>query len=219
MAQQSGQVSERPRLLQAGIDAFRQPDVRRKVLFTIGMLMVFRFVAHIPVPGVNSQALQQVFDSNAILGFLNIFSGGALENMSVAALGVYPYITATIVMQLATPLVPRLQALAQEGDSGRQRLQLYQNYMTVPLAAFQGYAQLVLIQSFGGISDIGFSGGNALPTFATIVSLVAGTMFLVWLGEQISEHGVGNGVSLIIFGGIVAGLPGLIGRGVLTGAC
>ena len=217
MAQQSGQVSERPRLLQAGIDAFRQPDVRRKVLFTLGMLLIFRFVAHIPVPGVNSQALQRVFDSNAILGFLNIFSGGALENMSVAALGVYPYITATIVMQLATPMVPRLQALAQEGESGRQRLQLYQNYMTVPLAAFQGYAQLILIQSFGGISDIGFSGGNALPTFATIVSLVAGTMFLVWLGEQISEHGVGNGVSLIIFGGIVAGLPGLIGRGVLTG--
>ena len=217
MAQQSGQVSERPRLLQAGIDAFRQPDVRNKVLFTLAMLLVFRFVAHVPVPGVNSQTLQDVFDSNAILGFLNIFSGGALENMSVAALGVYPYITATIVMQLATPLVPRLQALAQEGESGRHRLQLYQNYMTVPLAAFQGYAQLVLIQSFGGISDIGFTGGNALPTFATIVSLVAGTMFLVWLGELISEHGVGNGVSLIIFGGIVAGLPGLIGRGVLTG--
>ena len=217
MALDQGQVSERPRLLQAGIDAFQQPDVRRKIVFTIGMLLIFRFVAHIPVPGVDSDALRTVFDGNAILGFMNIFSGGALENLSVAALGVYPYITATIVMQLATPLIPRLQALSQEGEAGRNKLQRYQNYFTVPLAAFQGYAQLVLIQQLGGIENIGFTGGNALPTLATIFSLVAGTMFLVWLGELISEHGVGNGISLIIFGGIVAGLPSLIGRGVLTG--
>ena len=210
-------TSARPRLLQAGIDAFQQPDVRQKILFTLAMLLVFRFVAHIPVPGVDPEQLRQTFDSNAILGFLNIFSGGALENLSVAALGVYPYITATIVMQLATPLVPRLQQLSQEGDSGRQKLQLYQSYMTVPLAAFQGYAQLILIQQLGGITDIGFTGGNALPTIATIVSMVAGTMFLVWLGELISEQGIGNGISLIIFGGIIAGLPGLVGRGVITG--
>src|SRR5665811_531690 len=101
----------------------------------------------------------------------SIFSGGALQNMSVAALGVYPYITATIVMQMATPLVPRLQQLSQEGDSGRQKLQLYQSYMTVPLAAFQGYAQLVLIQQLGGISNVGFGGGNALSTVATIISM------------------------------------------------
>ena len=217
MATRSQQAPARPRLLQAGIDAFQQPDVRQKILFTLAMLLVFRFVAHIPVPGVDSQQLQQTFDNNAILGFLNIFSGGALENLSVAALGVYPYITATIVMQLGTPLIPRLQQLAQEGESGRHRLQLYQNYMTVPLAAFQAYAQLILIQQLGGISEIGFTGGNALPTIATIFSMVAGTMFLVWLGELISEQGIGNGVSLIIFGGIIAGLPSLVGRGVLTG--
>jgi len=209
--------SQRPQLLQAGIDAFRQTDVRTKILFTLGALLVFRFVAHIPVPGVDRDALQQTFDNNAVLGFLNIFSGGALENLSVAALGVYPYITASIIMQLAVPAIPRLQALSREGESGRQRIQIYTHWLAVPLAALQGYAQLLLIQNFGGVSDIGFTGGNALPTVATIFSMVAGTMFLVWLGELISENGVGNGISLLIFGGIIAGLPALIGRGVLTG--
>lgn len=214
----TGQSSSgQPRLLNAAAEAFRQPDVRAKILFTLGMLLIFRFVAHIPVPGVDRDALEQTFNDNAILGFLNIFSGGALENLSVAALGVYPYITATIVMQLATPLVPRLQALQQEGEAGRNRLQMYTHWITVPLAAFQGYAQLLLIQQLGGVSDIGFTGGNALPTFATIISMVAGTMFLVWLGELISENGVGNGVSLIILGGIVAGLPGLFGQVFLSG--
>jgi preprotein translocase subunit SecY len=207
----------RPRLLQAGIEAFGQPEVRKKILFTLGMLLIFRFVAHVPVPGVDREQLQATFDANAILGFLNIFSGGALQNLSVAALGVYPYITATIVMQLATPLIPRLQALSQEGEAGRNKVQMYSMWMTVPLAVFQAYTQLILIQRLGGISDIGLTGGNALPTIATLFSMVAGTMFLVWLGELISEQGIGNGVSIIIMGGIVAGIPGLIGRGVLTG--
>ena len=206
-----------PRLLEAALEAFQQPDVRKKILFTLAMLLIFRFVAHVPVPGVDSDTLQDTFDNNAILGFLNIFSGGALQNLSVAALGVYPFITATIVMQLAQPLVPRLAALAREGEAGRNKIQLYTHWLTVPLAAFQGYAQLLLIQQLGGVSGIGFTGGEALPTVATLASLIAGTMFLVWLGERISENGVGNGVSLIIFGGIVAGLPGIIGRGVLTG--
>ncbi len=206
-----------PRLLEAALEAFQQPDVRKKILFTLAMLLIFRFVAHVPVPGVDSATLQDTFDNNAILGFLNIFSGGALQNLSVAALGVYPFITATIVMQLAQPLIPRLSALAREGEAGRNKIQLYTHWLTVPLAAFQGYAQLLLIQQLGGVSGIGFTGGQALPTVATLASLIAGTMFLVWLGERISENGVGNGVSLIIFGGIVAGLPGIVGRGVLTG--
>jgi preprotein translocase subunit SecY len=218
MAQRTAPAkSNRPQLLQAGIDAFKQPDVRGKLLFTIAMLLIFRFVAHIPVPGVERAALQRTFDNNAILGFLNIFSGGALQNLSVAALGVYPYITAQIVMQLATPLIPRLQALQEEGESGQNRINLYTTWVTVPLAAFQGYAQLLLIQQLGGISNIGFTGANAVPTIATIFSLIAGTMFLVWLGELISENGIGNGVSLIILGGIVARLPSMIGSGVLTG--
>ncbi len=204
-------------LLTAAAEAFRQPDVRTKILFTLGMLLIFRFVAHIPVPGVDREALEQTFNNNAVLGFMNIFSGGALENLSVAALGVYPYITATIVMQLASPVVPKLKALQQEGEAGRNKLQMYTHWMTVPLAAFQGYAQLLLIQQLGGVSNIGFTGANALPTVATIFSLVAGTMFLVWLGELITEHGVGNGISLIILGGIVAGLPGLFAQVFLGG--
>ena len=211
------QAAQRPRLLQAGIDAFAQADIRRKILFTVAMLLIFRFVAHVPVPGVDSERLRETFENNAILGFLNIFSGGALQNLSVAALGVYPYITASIIMQLAVPLIPRLQGLSREGESGRQRIQIYTHWLTVPLAALQGYAQLLLIQQLGGVSNIGFTGADALPTVATIFSMVAGTMFLVWLGELISENGIGNGISLIIFGGIVAGLPTLLGRGVMTG--
>ena len=138
-----------PRLLQAAIDAYQLPEVRSKLLFALGALIVFRFVAHVPVPGVDPAQLRQTFESNAILGFLNIFSGGALQNLSVAALGVYPYITATIVMQLATPLIPRLKALSEEGEAGRERLQMYSHWMTVPLAVFQGYAQLTLISQIG----------------------------------------------------------------------
>ncbi|MEI7926326.1 MAG: preprotein translocase subunit SecY, partial [Chloroflexota bacterium] len=208
----------RPRLLQAAIDAYQLPEVRSKLVFALGALIVFRFVAHVPVPGVDPAQLRQTFESNAILGFLNIFSGGALQNLSVAALGVYPYITATIVMQLATPLIPRLKALSEEGEAGRERLQMYSHYMTVPLAVFQGYAQLTLISQLGGVTAIGFTNGRALPTIATLFSLVAGTMFLVWLGELISERGIGNGVSLLILGGIVAQVPSILGRGVLTGA-
>ena len=213
----SQQTSQRPRLLQAGIDAFAQADVREKILFTVALLLIFRFAAHIPLPNVDPEALKRTFDNNAILGFLNIFSGGALKNLSVAALGVYPYITASIIMQLAVPLIPRLQALSQEGESGRQRLQIYTHWMTVPLAALQGYAQLLLIQSLGGVAHIGFSGGDALTTISSIFSMIAGTMFLVWLGELISERGIGNGVSLLIFAGIVSGLPSLIGTGFLSG--
>ncbi|MDA0300930.1 MAG: preprotein translocase subunit SecY [Chloroflexi bacterium] len=208
----------RPRLLQAAIDASKLPEVRSKLLFVFGALLVFRFVAHVPVPGVDPEQLRQTFESNAILGFLNIFSGGALQNLSVAALGVYPYITATIVMQLATPLIPRLKALSQEGEAGREKLQMYSHWLTVPLAVFQGYAQLTLISQLGGVTAIGFSDGRALPTIATLFSLVAGTMFLVWLGELISERGIGNGISIIILGGIVAQVPTVFGTGVLTGA-
>ncbi|MBM4414843.1 MAG: preprotein translocase subunit SecY [Chloroflexi bacterium] len=203
-------------MLQAGIDAFQQTEVRQKVLFTLALLLVFRAVAHIPVPGVDVEQLRETFDNNAILGFLNVFSGGALRNLSVAALGVYPYITASIIMQLAGGLVPRVAALQKEGESGRQRLQIYTHWLTVPFAALQGYAQLLLIQQLGGVTGVGFGADTALPTVASLFSMVAGTMFLVWLGELLTEKGIGNGISLIIFGGIVAGMPELLG-GVIGG--
>src|SRR5262249_49087367 len=130
--------SNRPQLLQAAIDAFRQPDLREKLIFTLAMLVVFRFVAHVPLPNVDRTLLQRAVDSNSFLGFFNIFSGGALRQLSVASMGVYPYITASIVMQLLTPVVPRLAALSKEGEQGRTRIQLYTHWLTVPVALFQG---------------------------------------------------------------------------------
>jgi preprotein translocase subunit SecY len=197
-------------LLQAVLDASRQPDIRRKLLVTIGLLVVFRFVAHIPIPGVNPALLEQAFEDNAILGFLNLFSGGALRNLSVAALGVYPYITASIVMTLLTPIVPSLQELSREGEQGRNRIQLYTHYLAVPMAVVQGYSQLIILEQAGAVGGVGFTGPDALPTLSAVISMTAGTMFLVWIGELITENGIGNGISLIIFGGIVAGLPTLL---------
>ena len=205
------QPANRPRLMQAMVDAFRQEDVRKKLLFTLAMLVVFRFVAHVPVPNVDRTALANAFQGNALLDFLSIFSGGALQNLSVAALGVYPYITASIIMQILTPLLPPLRALQEEGEAGRRRVQLYTHWLAVPMAFVQGYGQIIFINSQGGdvIRNFGFQ-NDVLGTFATLFTLSAGTMFLVWIGELITENGIGNGVSVIIFGGIVARLPGLI---------
>lgn len=204
------QQAPRPRLLQAVIDAFQQPDLRRKLLFTFGMLVVFRFVAHVPIPGIDPGLLKQAFENNAILGFLNLFSGGALRNLSVAAMGVYPYITASIIMQIMIPIVPTLQALSKEGEQGRNKIQLYTHWLAVPLAVVQGYSQLIVLERSNAISGVGLTGSEALPTVAAIASMAAGTMFLVWLGELITENGIGNGISIIIFAGIVAGLPSLL---------
>jgi preprotein translocase subunit SecY len=206
--------NSRPQLLQAAIDAFRQPDLREKLIFTIGMLVLFRFIAHVPLPNVDRALLERAIDSNAFLGFFNIFSGGALRQLSVASMGVYPYITASIVMQLLTPVVPRLAALQKEGEQGRNRIQLYTHWLCVPVAIFQGYAQLIILRQTGAITDVGFSSETWLPTLAMLASLTAGTMFLVWVGELITERGIGNGISLIILAGIVAGLPEFIGQGI-----
>ncbi|WP_322817367.1 preprotein translocase subunit SecY [Tepidiforma sp.] len=205
------QAAQRPRLLQAMVDAFRQEDVRQKLLFTLAMLVVFRFVAHVPLPNVDRDALRSAFQGNALLDFLSIFSGGALQNLSVAALGVYPYITASIIMQILQPLVPSLRNLAEEGEQGRRRIQVITHWVTVPLAMIQGYGQILFINAQGTdvVRDFGFQ-NDVIGTFATLFTLAAGTMFLVWLGELITENGIGNGVSLIIFGGIVATLPSLI---------
>ncbi len=201
----------RPRLLQAMIDAFSLPDLRRRILFTLGMLAAFRFVAHIPLPGVDPTALQQLFEDMPIFGMLDLFSGGAMRNFSVAAMGVYPYITASIIMMLLVPVIPRLQAISQEGEAGRHRINLITHWLTVPLAGLSGYGQIVLLRSQDVIAS-----ADVLATAAMVLSLVAGTIFLVWLGELITEYGIGNGISIIIFGGIVAGLPQMIGQGFLA---
>ena len=201
----------RPRLLQAMIDAFSLPDLRRRLLITLGILIVFRFVAHVPLPGVDLVALQELFERMPIFGMLDMFSGGAMRNFSVAAMGVYPYITASIIMQLLVPVIPKLQAISQEGETGRNKINLITHWLTIPLAALSGYGQLVFLQREGIVSS-----AAVLPTIAIVTSMVAGTMFLIWLGERITEYGIGNGISIIIFGGIVAGLPEMIGQGFLA---
>ena len=206
---------DRPALLQAMIDAFNLPDLRRRILFTLGILVIFRFIAHIPMPGVDLDALEDIFNpespTGGLLGMLNLFSGGGMRYFSIVALGVYPYITASIIMQLLVPVIPQLQRLSQEGEEGRNKINLYTHWLMIPLAALQGYGQFVLISREGAIAQAGF-----LPTAAIILSLTAGTVFLVWLGELITERGIGNGVSMIIFAGIVAGLPEMVGRGELA---
>jgi len=201
----------RPRLFQAMIDAFSLPDLRRRILLTLGILVIFRFVAHVPLPGVDPAALQQLFERNAMLGMLDMFSGGAMKYFSIAAMGVYPYITASIVMQLMVPIIPRLQAISQEGEAGRHKINLITHWLTVPMAGLAGYGQLILLQREGAIAS-----AAPLPTIAMVLTMIAGTMFLVWLGELITEYGIGNGISIIIFGGIVAGLPEMIGQGFLA---
>jgi preprotein translocase subunit SecY len=201
------------------IDAFQQADVRRKIVFTLALLAIFRLVANLPVPGIDSAALADIFKNNAVLGFLNIFSGGALKNMSIAALGVYPYVTASIVMQLLVPIVPQLQALTKEGEGGRRQIQIYTHWLTIPMCIVQGYGQLVIINNLGGFgqeTNIGLTGSALLPTLSMVTTMTAGTMFLVWLGELISEKGIGNGISILIFAGIVANIPRMLWTEVYT---
>ena len=198
----------KPRLIQALMDAFSLPDLRRKILITLGILVAFRFIAHIPLPGIDADALAALFDRNQLLGMLDLFSGGAMRNFSVAALGVYPYITASIIMTLMVPVIPRLQMLQQEGEAGRHKVNMITHWLIIPLAGLSGYGQIVLLRSEGVFGVIG-----ALPMVTMVISLIAGTMLLVWLGELITKYGIGNGISIIIFGGIVAGYPAMLGRG------
>lgn len=205
-------------MIDAAVRAFQLPDLRRKIIFTFALLGVFRLVAHVPVPGVDVGRLRELFESNQLLGMLDLFSGGSLATFSVAALGVYPYITASIVMQIVAPLIPSLQEMQKEGEAGRTRSAQYTRMLTVPLAMLQAYAQASLLAREGIIANFGlFNQTTFLPTLSLILSLTAGTMFLVWVGELITEKGIGNGVSLIIFAGIVSGLPSSIGRSLVVG--
>ena len=207
----------RPALVQAMFDAFRTRDLRARILFTLSMIVVFRMLAHVPVPGVDRSALEAAFQTDQLVAFFDLFSGGGLRNLSIVALGVYPYITASIVMQILTPVVPQFKALSQEGDQGRQRMNQLTHYLAVPIALMQGYGQMLIFARSGVFThEIGLFGPGALLTITTVISFAAGTMFLVWLGELITERGIGNGISIIIFGGIVAGLPQIIGQSFLA---
>jgi len=169
------------------------------------LLVVFRIAAHIPVPGVDVNALRDIFSSNQALGLLNMFSGGAMQNFSIVMLGVGPYITSSIIFQLLTMIIPKLEALSKEGDYGRQKINQYTRLLTIPLAVIQGYSFLRLLSSQTGGALLGDM--HAFQLVTTIIIITTGTIFLMWLGELISEKHIGNGVSLLIFAGIVAGLP------------
>ena len=203
-------------MLDALRNAFKLPDVRRKILFTLAMLVIFRLAAHVPVPGVDRQGLVQLFETNQLLGFLNMLSGGAMKNFSVVAMGVYPYITASIIMQLLVPLVPQLEELSKEGEQGQKKINMYTYYMTVPLGVLQAFGQAAVLNRPlpGGGTILQHFNLVQFPveTLTIIITLTAGTMFAVWLGDLITEQGIGNGVSIIIFGGIVAGVPQNLGQ-------
>ncbi len=187
----------------------RYADLRKRLLFLVLALIVYRIGAHIPVPGIDPEQLAALFKSQAggILGLFNMFSGGALSRFTVFALGIMPYISASIIMQLMTVVSPQLEALKKEGEAGRRKITQYTRYATVGLAIFQAIGISVALESQPGlVIDPGM-----MFRFVTVVSLVTGTMFLMWLGEQITERGLGNGISIIIFAGIAAGLPNALG--------
>src|SRR6266487_853644 len=200
------------------------PDLRNKILFTLGMLLIFRILAHITVPltATEQQNLIKLFNNGSsnqdlgqLLGLLDVFSGGSLQTFSIVALGVYPYITATIVMQLLQPIIPALQNLSAQGEAGRLRFSQITRIIAVPLAFLQALGQTAIFVRAGVLdpSTFGLFGPNWLETLSILLSLTAGTMILVWIGELITEKGIGNGISLIIFGGIVSRLPQLVVQG------
>lgn len=191
--------------------AFKIPDLRRKILFTAFILFVFRFASHIPVAGIDLVALKKLFMQNQFLGLLDIFSGGTLANFSVMALGLNPYINASIILQLLTMVFPKLEELSKEGEYGREKINQYTRWLTVPLAVVQAIGMFVLLKSQNIVEKTGL-----LSIVGMIVTMVAGTLFLMWLGELITDKGIGNGISLLIFAGIVGRLPVSFGQTALT---
>jgi preprotein translocase subunit SecY len=187
----------------------KMSELKSRLWFVLGALVIFRLGAHIPVPGIDPTILKQLFDSqnNGVLGMFNMFSGGALSRFTVFALGIMPYISASIIMQLATVVSPKLEALKKEGEAGRRTITKYTRYGTVILATFQALGIAIALEGQAGLV---LDPGMAFRLTA-VMTLVSGTMFLMWLGEQITERGIGNGISIIIFAGIVAGLPHAIG--------
>ena len=182
---------------------FKNKELRNKFLFVIFLFVVFRLAANIPIPGIGSENLRKFFDQNQVFGLLNLFTGGAVSNFSIVLLGLGPYITATIILQLLTMIFPALEKLyKEEGEAGRQKFNQYGRLLTIPLAAFEAYGMLTVFARQGIIS------GLSLPVMiSAILTITAGAMFLMWLGEIISEQGIGNGISLLIFAGIVASIP------------
>jgi len=196
------------KIVQVLTNIWSTPDLRRKILFTAFILLVFRIAAFIPIPGVDLPGLRQLFASNQLLGLLDIFSGGTLTNFSIIALGLNPYINASIILQLLTMVFPKLEELSKEGEYGRRKINQYTRYLTVPLAAIQAYGVILFLSKSQGLIQI----SSPLQLATMVVTLTAGTVFLMWLGELMTESGLGNGISMIIFAGIVARFPVAVGQ-------
>ncbi len=179
-----------------------QRELRRKIVFTLGIIVLFRFFAHLPLPGVDRAALRQLFSTNALLGLLSAFSGGTMENFSVVSLGLAPYINASIIFQILTFGFPRLKEIAQEGEYGQAKINQYTRFLTLPLAILQGYGFYFLLRQQGVVQGL-----DPVTLMALVLALSAGSLLLMWLGELVSERGIGNGISLLIFVGIAAGYP------------
>ncbi len=192
-------------MLKAVLNAFRSPELRKKLLFTFAILAVYRFGTFVPIPGASSHDIEGAIGSQGaanVLQFLNLFSGGALTRFSVFALGIMPYITASIVIQLMTVVIPKLEALQKEGEAGHAKITQYTRYLTVALAFLQSVAYVLFFRSVGGLTDV-----NAGRFYLIVISLTAGTVLVMWLGELITQRGIGNGISLMIFASIVASIP------------
>ena len=190
------------------LNAFRAPDIRRRILYVLALLIVFRLLAAVPVPGIDRRQLADFVSGNALVGLLDLFSGGGLSHFSVVALGMNPYINASIIMQLMSGVVPSLQALSREGEYGRNKINQYTRYLTVPMAVLQSYGVLALLNSqrvLTGTFDLA-----SFTTLTQMATLTAGAIALMWIGELITERGIGNGISFIIFAGIVSRAPGAI---------
>lgn len=187
--------------------AFQAKDIRKKIIVTGIVLVVFRFAAHLPAAGIDRTSLQSLFSGSALLSLLDVFSGGTLANFSVLALGLAPYINASIILQLLTFVIPSLEELSKEGEYGQEKIDQYTRFLTVPLAIFQSFGMFFLLRGQGILPGL-----PPLGLLALVVTMTTGTMFAVWLGELITEYGLGNGVSFLIFAGIVARLPVAIGR-------
>jgi len=207
-------------MIQGLRNAMALPDLRRKLLYTLLILIVYRLAAHVPVPGVDRVALQQLLEGSGggsqLFNLLDMLSGGAVANFSVMANGVYPYITAQIIMQLLQPIIPALERVAAEGEAGQRKINQWTYYVAIPLGLLQAFSQARIFSGSGGtpvLPHFGFSPPeNILPTVSVLVAMSAGTMFAIWLGDLITEQGIGNGLSLIIFGGIVSRVPANMGR-------
>ncbi len=194
-------------LLSPILASWKTPELRRKILITAGLFIVFRVFAHIPIPGINTQKLAALFAQNQFLGLLDIFSGGTLVNFSILALGLNPYINASIILQLLTIVFPKLEELSKEGEYGREKINQYTRFLTVPLAAVQSVGMYALLKNQGIIATF-----DPLSLITIIVTMTTGTIFVMWIGELITTYGIGNGISLLIFAGIVGRLPVTLGQ-------